>query len=212
MAQDSTLSTLPLTQMPALPSFVKTSPSFGGFLGYNYQIDDVVLGVEANFNWTNVSASASEVQQRSYIINSNSHTYAPTIVKITDAAAASLNGYGSVRGRGGWAYGSFLPYVFAGFSVAQINTSRSVNVFFNGTDVTPQVAGVPVRTDIGGTFNQSDQSRGKYIFGFSAGLGIDYALTRNLFLRGEAEYLQLGSPNDIKLNTTSVRAGAGLKF
>ena len=32
MAQDSTLNTLPVTQMPLLPSFVKTTPSFGGFL------------------------------------------------------------------------------------------------------------------------------------------------------------------------------------
>ena len=97
-------------------------------------------------------------------------------------------------------------------SVAQIDTSRSVTVFFHGTDITPQNAGVPPRVDIGATATQGDQSHGKYIFGFSAGLGIDYALASNIFLRGEVEYLQLGSPNDIKLNTTSIRTGMGLKF
>jgi outer membrane immunogenic protein len=70
----------------------------------------------------------------------------------------------------------------------------------------------PPHINVGATYAQGDQSHGKYIFGFSAGMGLDYALARNIFLRGEVEYLQFGSPNDIKLNTTSVRTGLGLRF
>jgi opacity protein-like surface antigen len=136
---------------------------------------------------------------------------------VTDATKIILNDYGSIRARGAWAYGNFLPYVLAGVTIAQINTSRSVAVSYAGTDVTPPNCPSPPNSgvgciNVGATYTQGDQSRGKYIFGFSAGLGIDYALTWNIFLRGEVEYLQLGSPNDIKLNTTSVRAGMGLKF
>ncbi len=212
MAQDSALSSLPVSQMPVLPALAKTSPIFGGFLGYNYQIDDVVLGYEANFNWANMSASAASQQSRSYTETLNAHTYAPVAITVTNSAKITLNDYGSFRVRGGWAYGSFLPYMFAGVSVAQVDTARAVNVFYTATDVTPQTAGVPALVNLGGNYTQGDQSRGKYVFGFSGGAGIDYALTRNVFLRGEVEYLQLSSSNDIKLNTTSVRAGAGLKF
>ena len=51
MAQDAALNQLPVTQMPQLPSFVRAGASVGGFVGYNYQIDDVVVGLEGNFNW-----------------------------------------------------------------------------------------------------------------------------------------------------------------
>jgi outer membrane immunogenic protein len=213
MAQDAILARLPVTQLPQSPVFVKSGPSFGGFLGYNYQIDDVVLGVEANFNWSSVNASGSEFRTRSYVVVFNGHTYAPLTVNVTDGAKIVLNDYGSLRVRGAWAYGNFLPYVLAGVTLAQIDTSRSVTVSYAGTDVTPQVApGNPGFIPVGATYDQGDRSHGKYIFGFSAGLGIDYALASNFFLRGEVEYLQLGSPNDIKLNTTSIRTGMGLKF
>jgi opacity protein-like surface antigen len=213
MAQDAILATLPVTQLPQSPVFVKSGPIFGGFLGYNYQIDDVVLGVEGSFNWSSVNASGSEFRTRSYVVVFNGHTYAPLTVNVTDGAKIVLNDYGSLRVRGAWAYGNFLPYVLAGVTVAQIDTSRSVTVSYAGTDVTPQVApGNPGFIPVGATYNQGDRSHGKYIFGFSAGLGIDYALASNIFLRGEVEYLQLGSPNDIKLNTTSIRTGMGLKF
>ena len=213
MSQDSILNTLPVTSMPALPSFVKFGPSYGGFLGYNYQIDDVVFGLEANFNWSNITESVKETQQRSFIVNQNGHVYAPTIVTVTDTAAATLNDYGSFRMRAGWAYGSFLPYVFTGVSVAQVSTSRSSTVTWHGTDNSPPCGGVGLPcNDVGGSLSQGDQSHGKFSFGFSFGAGVDYALTRNLFLRGEVEYLALSAVNDIKLNSTTVRAGAGLKF
>jgi outer membrane immunogenic protein len=207
-AQDGILQLLPLSGLPALPSYVKTTPGFGGFLGYNYQIDDVVLGAEASFNWSNTKASASDSQSRSFIVTLNNHTYAPTTVTVTNQAAIVINDYGSVRARAGWAYGSFLPYVFAGVSVAQVDSSRSVNVNYFGIDQGPN----PPLNNVGGNFTQGDQSHGKYTLGFSGGLGVDYALSRSLFLRGEIEYLNLGAANGIKLNTTSARAGAGVKF
>jgi hypothetical protein len=37
-------------------------------------------------------------------------------------------------------------------------------------------------------------------------------LTRNVFARGETEYLQLGTPNNIKLNTVSARIALGLRY
>ena len=134
-----------------------------------------------------------------------------------------LNDYGSFRMRGGWAFDNLLPYALFGLTVSQLNTYRVVNVNYNGQDVTPQSCQVavtpcpsgqlnPPHINIGANYTQADQSRDKYYFGFSGGIGLDYAVTRSLFLRGEVEYLQLGNVNGIKLNTTSVRTGLGLRF
>jgi hypothetical protein len=37
-------------------------------------------------------------------------------------------------------------------------------------------------------------------------------VTRNVFTRGEVEYLQLGTPNSIKINTVSARVAVGLRY
>jgi outer membrane immunogenic protein len=213
VGQDAILQMLPVAQMPSLPSIVKMAPSYGGFLGYNYQIDDVVLGIEANFNWADMTATASDSLTRNFVVTFGGHTYAPLTLTVTGSENIVLNDYGSVRARAAWAYGSFLPYAFFGISVAQVSTTRAVNVAYAGTDVTPQTSpGNPGIIPVGAHYTQADNIHGKYVFGFASGLGVDYALTQRLFLRGEIEYLQLNPPNDIKLNTTSVRAGAGLKF
>jgi opacity protein-like surface antigen len=62
------------------------------------------------------------------------------------------------------------------------------------------------------TYIATQTSNGKYTFGFAAALGLDYALTRNAFVRGEVEYLQFSTPSNITLNTASARVGGGLKF
>ena len=47
------------------------------------------------------------------------------------------------------------------------------------------------------------------IYGWSAGLGMDWALTNNIFLRGEYEFIQF---SQMKLNLNNARAGIGVKF
>ena len=48
--------------------------------------------------------------------------------------------------------------------------------------------------------------------GWVAGLGMDYMLWRNLFLRGEWEYVRFVSVKDISFSTNNLRAGIGYKF
>jgi outer membrane immunogenic protein len=62
--------------------------------------------------------------------------------------------------------------------------------------------------------NYSDTAvnREKTAVGFSAGLGVDYALSRNVFVRGEFEYLQFGTIGPINVNAIGVRTGLGMKF
>jgi outer membrane immunogenic protein len=178
--------------------------------------------VEVNFNRSSMSASGSDNEQRTYDIfvpATSTTTLWRTTSTATTAASVQLLNYGSFRLRSGWAFGSFLPYLLAGVSVAQVDASRSVNVAYTAVDITPQtLTGTPPEltpthfASRGASYTEADVSHGKYTFGFNIGLGIDYALTSHIFLRGEVEYLQLSAVNDIKLNTTSARVGAGVKF
>jgi outer membrane immunogenic protein len=212
MTQDAILAQLPVIQMPVMPSQVKSSWNAGGFLGYNYQMDDIVLGMEANYSQTRLSAAVVDTQSRNYFVNFNSHIFATTInTQVT--AAASYNQLGDFRARAAWAFGNFLPYAFVGAALAQVNSYQYTNVRYLGVDVTPQSGGSPgFLPNIGANYTEGAASTGKYVLGFSAGVGLDYAILDNIFLRGEAEYLQLGQPNGIKLNDVSMRAGAGVKF
>ncbi len=215
MGQDAALNQLPVTQMPQLPSFIRAGGSVGGFVGYNYQIDDVVVGFEGNFNWAPMGASASNTQFRSYIETVNGHTYNPLLLTVGTGASVTLNGYGSARTRFAWAYENFLPYGFVGFSVAQVDTTRFTNVSYTAQDVTPGCLANPQTVpclNLGAIYTQGDQSHGKYVIGYNFGVGIDIMLWQHFFWRNEVEYLQLSALNDIKLNTTSVRTGIGYKF
>ncbi len=62
-----------------------------------------------------------------------------------------------------------------------------------------------------GISNSARQSNA-LLYGYSVGLGLDWAVTPNLFLRGEFEFVQFVPLNSLSVNVTSARVGAGLKF
>lgn len=220
--QDGNFTGIPLTSFTQLTTMNTKGPSYGGFVGYNYQIDDVVMGFELNFSRSAVQASQTDTASRNYYVcagapTSSSSCASPGVLEstkftVTNNGTATVNDYGTLRARFGWAYGNFLPYVFGGVSVSQIDTMRLVNVTYASYCTVASGSCIPIGNSSTGGITQSDLSHGKWVLGFDAGLGIDYALTRNVFLRFEAEYLQLGSTNDIKVSDATARVGAGLKF
>jgi outer membrane immunogenic protein len=208
--QDAILKSLGagLPGIPILPVYNTKGPSYGGFLGYNWQIDDVVAGVELNANRSSVSAIANSTVSHSFINNALSNTY-NTAVTVASAGTAEMSDYFTVRGRMGWAFGNFLPYIAAGASFAQIDTTSDVNINYTAICIPNPPQPCP---DAGAKYQFPNVSHGKYIIGFDAAAGIDYLLTNNVFTRGEVEYLQLGTPNAIRMNTVSVRIALGLKY
>ncbi len=250
---DPILNAVSMPSLLGLGSLTTRGPSYGGFIGYNYQIDDVVLGFELNFNQTASSASAVQSQFASPSALNNgvitlagptrtsstlttsstitsSTLYIPTSMYESNTANANLLDYGTVRLRGGWALGDFLPYVAVGVSVSRIDYNQTAYVHYVGTGTTttttstvpnPQTTtptpptitvanGGPAPVNLAYWF--TERANGKYNFGFSAAIGLEYALTRHIFVRGEVEYLQLGTPSTVTMNTASARVGAGLKF
>ena len=170
-----------------------------------------VVGFELTFTKTSFNASINDMESHSYFQTANNALYTAQY-NVTTTAAARVEDYGTVRGRFGWAFGNLLPYGFGGVSIAQINSMKSVNINYFGVAVPSASSPPPLPPPIGGNWTLADQNNGKWYLGFVAGLGLDYALTQNLFLRGEVEYIQFGSPDNIRLSTASARIGAGVKF
>ena len=176
-------------------------PSYGGFIGYNSQWENVILGVEANYN--RISVSVSDADGLSRIISpGDGFTYGVTV---NSSASLHITDYGTLRARAGYVMGRFLPYLTAGFAVGRVETVRSADV--SGSYVPEGQAG-PVNN-----FAMSlTEPKATYAIGYAAGAGVDVALMSNIFLRGEVEWLQFTNLPDIKAQMVTGRVAAGLKF
>lgn len=78
-----------------------SSAQFGGFLGYNVQWDNLVLGVEGAYN-------------RPSSLNTSSASG-------STSASLKLVDYATFRARAGYAFGQFLPYGFIGGAVGRMD-------------------------------------------------------------------------------------------
>jgi outer membrane immunogenic protein len=224
----------PVSLWSALSKNHAQATGFGAFVGRNYQWDDLVFGVEANYNYINSLSSSSSNSMSLAIIDPNgenppaghSHTYNTTL---TAKAALQIKDVVTFRGRAGWATGNFLPYVFGGLAVGRVDASRSAIVSYNKFDdydtisqtLVGFVGGVPVFTNttthhtdfIGsGVQSQVERRANDFAAGWTGGLGAEYMLWGNVFMRAEWEYVRFLSVKDMSFSTNSVRAGLGYKF
>ena len=145
---------------------------YGAFAGYNSQWDDVVVGFEANYIHDGFRSAA----------NSVGSTYAGGVLEsVTNSnATVKLSDFGSLRVRGGYVWGCFLPYLFAGTGFGSQTVDRTVSA-----SPPPLVAGT------------SAASQTKLVFGYSAGVGIDIMLVGGLFARAEYEYRRVTSDQNL---------------
>ena len=199
-----------------LPDGSTNGSSFGGFIGYNWQWDDVVVGVEANYSRMALSKSASDSLGRQFIDNAGAlsgYNYNYSML-VSGGATVKLTDLATFRARAGWAVGSLLPYAFIGFAVARADVSGtasvsgSLNAVCDGSVPGCVPFGYPL--DLSGP--QSVSRQGVFTYGGSIGLGFDWALSQNLFVRGEWELVQLQDIEGIDLRINTARAAVGLKF
>lgn len=188
----------PISDWRVMDKYDTTVWHWGGFVGYGQQWDEVVIGVEANYNRTDYTLSAADVMRRNFAV-----TDGPYDIQVNGSASVRMTDYGTFRVRAGWALGNFLPYATAGFALGRADVNRSVRLRSidpgNGTTILFD----QTRTEI---------DTGAFAYGYSAGLGMDFAVMQNLFVRAEYEYIKFGWFNDINLHMHSARLGAGLKF
>lgn len=155
--------------------------AFGGFVGYNYQIEEVVLGGEVDYAATNLRGTSSP--------------YIPFDGSKKIIAATKLTDYGMVRIRAGYTLGSIMPFVSAGLAVGSLTTTAKLEDGISSL----YAVNLPL-------------SKNTIAVGYTAGIGLDYMITENVFLRGEYQYAFFDDFNGRKFNLNVVRGGAGVKF
>src|ERR1700687_1144752 len=178
------------------------APGYGAFAGYNWQSDDVVLGLETSYLHGSFGGKATAFKAlRSGSVLSDNFFHD---VSVTSSAAIAISDMATFRARAACAYGCFLPYVFGGFALGNANITRSVRVT-DGVSLAPLGPFTALRP-----LSAEDAVHNHLIYGYTAGLGIDVNLIGRLFLRAEWEYIRFTTPVDTNINP--VRAGLGYKF
>src|SRR5208282_5113784 len=199
---------------PVLGRGSNDAVGYGGFVGYNTQWQDLVLGLEGNYTHTDFATSASVsplVGSAGRIVPAGGSQYS---VNLTGTGQLEITDYASLRARGGWVLGTFLPYGFAGLVIGRGSYSVTTEVYGQQNSASPAFfpCSPAAPTCIGYDFSNSAGQNGAFLYGFSAGGGLDWALTQNIFLRGEVEYVQFAPIANIVASITSARVGAGFKF
>jgi outer membrane immunogenic protein len=146
----------------------------GGTLGYNVQLGSAVFGIETDLDWSNIHGS--------------------TTTTCLGTCKTSNNYLGTLRGRIGYAFDRFMPYVTGGMAYGDVRATMVGVVGFNSTNI-----------------------------GWTGGGGLEYAFMNNWSAKLEYLYVDLGkatcdascsggTPIDAKFNTNIVRAGINYKF
>ncbi len=173
--------------------------SGGGEIGYNYQFtNNIVAGIE-----TDLQGSTLHGSYENYDECFGSRCF-------YDQDTQRVDWWGTLRGRAGYALGNLLPYATAGFAYGEVT---------NGCDLDVAAAGC---------YTGKAYSWSSLRPGWTAGAGLEYALTKNLSVKAEYLYTDLGTwisqdPFDainnpgqffIYTRTTfnTVRLGANWKF
>jgi outer membrane immunogenic protein len=180
---------------------------WGGFVGYNTQWQDLILGIEANYTHAPFTTVATNTPL-GRVLSVNGLAYS---VNMTASGSLSITDFGSLRARFGYVFNNFLPYGFAGLALGRGSynvTADASGQQSTGTVPCAPAAGTCVDYDIGGSVSKSNT----LLYGFAVGGGLDWAVTQNIFLRGEYEFIQFAPVANITATISSVRAGAGFKF
>jgi outer membrane immunogenic protein len=147
----------------------------GGTAGVNWQLGHAVLGLEGDVDWSNLKGSSTS-------------TLCPA------GCTTSNDWLATVRGRAGYAFDRFLPYVTGGLAVGDVKAS------------TP-------------AFSVATQTNA----GWTAGGGVELALTNNWTAKAEYLHVDLGNMNcgfscgvvannNVSLKSDLVRGGVNFRF
>jgi outer membrane immunogenic protein len=148
----------------------------GGTIGYNYQMGSIVWGLEGDFDWSNVK---------------------DTVTCAVAVTCETRNDWlATFRGRVGYAFDRWLPYLTGGGAYGNVKATVSVPAF--------------------GLSASSSNNQ----LGWTVGGGVEYAFLANWSAKIEYLYVDLGSfnaaptplVNNVSFKENIVRAGLNYKF
>lgn len=177
----------------------------GGQIGYNHQFDNnVVLGIEADFQWSGIEGRLAG----DALLNDNGN-----VTTASFDAGSEVRWFGTIRGRLGYAWDRVLLYGTGGAAYGKVRSHGEFNV------VGPLGA-------FGGAVDTSSTQ-----WGWTAGAGLEYALSPSWTFKTEYLYVDLGSKNlfastiddvangfsagavmDVKTSFHTIKAGLNYRF
>jgi opacity protein-like surface antigen len=184
-------------------------------MGYNFQWDNAVIGLE--FNYTHAVLNAD--------VSGTTLTLSQNVGGLIDDVAVNASGllhisdFATTRARFGWAIDNFMPYATIGLAFGRADMAVSTTVHVTQTDpntLVPNPNSPPIPPFIPKvtkfSLTQSNSKDGAYLYGFSAGVGTEVALTDSIFARGEYEFIDFQRLWQIATIMHNFRLGLGVKF
>ncbi len=167
----------------------------GGQIGYNFQIDHYVLGLEGDVE----GLDASSTRDSGYLTGFTTR-FRPRKL-IHDVDEVSYQPFATIRGRIGYAFDRVLIYATGGLAVTGQDFSRSL-------DWTYIDAPCPYGAD--GLHACHAGSISRTLAGWAIGGGIEYALTNNWTIRAEYLHADFGTTNFSTFNPGTSHPGQQL--
>jgi outer membrane immunogenic protein len=191
-----------------LPSKRDSGATFHGYAGYNMTFGDAMLGLELDYTRSGDSYSISDyIARRTITSNGTVNDWS-----LTTNQGAKLSDYATARIRMGWAYGRIMPFATLGAAVGRFNTTSTVTATNYITQTNPVTGAIEEGMAMGYPLTVGATKKNVYGFGLVAGLGMDWALTDNLFLRGEYQLIRFADVEGTTTTVNTARVSAGVKF
>ena len=156
-------------------SFDVSGGMIGGTVGYNWQVSQFVFGLEGDVDWTNINGR--------------------TTAACAFGCKTQNNWLATVRGRVGYTFDRFLPYITGGLAVGHVKATQPG---FAGADDTNA--------------------------GWTVGGGLEFVIAGNWTAKAEYLYVNLGkfncglgcgnghNPDNVSFNAHVVRGGVNFRF
>jgi outer membrane immunogenic protein len=162
------------SQWDGIDNFDISGGLIGGTVGYNWQFGQVVVGAEGDIDWSSIKGT--------------------TVVRCAPGCSTRNDWVATARGRVGYAFNRFLPYLTAGLAVGDINAT---------------VPGLPA-----GSTTKA---------GWTVGAGVEAGIVSNVSVKAEYLYFDLGNFNcgfncglagngNVSLYAHTFRAGLNVRF
>jgi outer membrane immunogenic protein len=150
----------------------------GGQIGYNWQIQNYLVGIEADIQGS--GQRGTNTLNSAFFLPINFFGGAQTPSATSLANSTRLDWFGTLRGRLGFVVDRWLVYGTGGLAYGELNVNSAVNPA--NISLLPGFQNVPF--NIGGSQTKT---------GWTLGFGVENALSANWSWKAEYLYMDLGS-------------------